>query len=242
MTTENKIDSACEGLQNRFMEFDSLKVELDQFLEGLDNALTNKQADFSHQKHVHQQQTIERKGVNDQLRKQISNLSSKETSKQQQVTDAMRSLKENEEKVVKDNQERNQLQEAVKEVEDEIKKLNQQAAKIHDELRSSNEAFEERMQSHLEVELVYGLFTGLRIEPIDDTQIKLGFFNLDPNNLERNFSVVVDVAGENYQIGETNPPLSREFLENAQLELNRHGRLSRFLKQVWSQFDLLASR
>lgn len=238
---DSRINLVHEGIKKRFVEFDSLKEEMDKFLESIDRTLSNKQADFSHQKHIHQQQTIERKGINERLQKQISDLSLKESSKQQQVTDAMKTLKENEEKVIKDDQERIELQDAVKQVEAEIKRLNQEAIKIQDELKSSNEAFDERMQSHLEVELVYGLFTGMRIEPLDDDEIKLSFFNLDPNDLERNFSVVVNVGGEKYQIGETNPALSREFLENAQLELNQHGRLSRFLKQVWSQFDSLVS-
>lgn len=238
---DNRIQLAREGIQNKLNEYDALKVEMAKFLVIVDKTLSEKQAKFSHEAHIHRQQTIEQKSTNEELRRQLDALSSKESSVQQKANAVMKKLKENEAVVYKDCQETIELREKRSQINAQIEKLNEEKERVQVELESSFDAYDQRMQSHLNLALVYGLFSGLRIEPVNDDQIKLSFFNLDPNNLERNFSVVMNLGGEDYQIEETSPQLPRDFLENAQKELNQHRRLSRFLQQVWSQFDSLVS-
>lgn len=239
---DNRIQLAREGIQNKLNEYDALKVEMAKFLVIVDKTLSEKQAKFSHEAHIHRQQTIEQKSANEELRRQLDALSSKESSVQQKANTVMKKLKENEAVVYKDCQETIELREKRSQINAQIEKLNEEKERVQVELESSFDAYDQRMQSHLNLALVYGLFSGLRIEPVNDDQIKLSFFNLDPNNLERNFSVVMNLGGEDYQIEETSPQLPRDFLENAQKELNQHRRLSRFLQQVWSQFDSLVSQ
>lgn len=238
---DNRIQLAREGIQNKLNEYDALKVEMAKFLVIVDKTLSEKQAKFSHEAHIHRQQTIEQKSANEELRRQLDALSSKESSVQQKANTVMKKLKENEAVVYKDCQETIELREKRSQINAQIEKLNEEKERVQVELESSFDAYDQRMQSHLNLALVYGLFSGLRIEPVNDDQIKLSFFNLDPNNLERNFSIVMNLGGEGYQIEETSPQLPRDFLENAQMELNQHRRLSRFLQQVWSQFDSLVS-
>lgn len=239
---DNRIQLAREGIQNKLNEYDALKVEMAKFLVIVDKTLSEKQAKFSHEAHIHRQQTIEQKSTNEELRRQLDALSSKESSVQQKANAVMKKLKENEAVVYKDCQETIELREKRSQINAQIEKLNEEKERVQVELESSFDAYDQRMQSHLNLALVYGLFSGMRIEPVNDDQIKLSFFNLDPNNLERNFSVVMNLGGEDYQIEETSPQLPRDFLENAQMELNQHRRLSRFLQQVWSQFDSLVSQ
>ncbi|CCG23458.1 hypothetical protein CORT_0D06210 [Candida orthopsilosis Co 90-125] len=239
---DNRIQLAREGIQNKLNEYDALKVEMAKFLVIVDKTLSEKQAKFSQEAHIHRQQTIEQKSTNEELRRQLDALSPKESSVQQKANAVMKKLKENEAVVYKDCQETIELREKRSQINAQIEKLNEEKERVQVELESSFDAYDQRMQSHLNSALVYGLFSGMRIEPVNDDQIKLSFFNLDPNNLERNFSVVMNLGGEDYQIEETSPQLPRDFLENAQKELNQHRRLSRFLQQVWSQFDSLVSQ
>ncbi|KAI5969902.1 SPC25 [Candida margitis] len=230
-----------DGFKRKLTEFDALKVEMDKFLEDIDQKLTNKQAEFSHEAHIHKQITSELKSIDDDSRKKVSSLSAKELSVKQRLDEAMANLEIQGTKVRELEQDKNEFLETKKQLEAEIKRLNELIDRNRDELRSSDDAFEQRLQSCIGEALKYELFSGMRLEPLDNNQIQFIFFNLDPNDPDRKFSVVVDVGGESFLVGETLPQLSREFLDNAQLELNQHQQLARFLKQVWSQFNSLVS-
>ena len=127
---DNRIQLAREGIQNKLNEYDALKVEMAKFLVIVDKTLSEKQAKFSHEAHIHRQQTIEQKSANEELRRQLDALSSKESSVQQKANAVMKKLKENEAVVYKDCQETIELREKRSQINAQIEKLNEEKERV----------------------------------------------------------------------------------------------------------------
>jgi len=78
------------------------------------------------------------------------------------------------------------------------------------------------------------------IEGIADDQILVRFTHIDPSDLDREFSVVIDVSNKTYKV-----PTSTPFLPTLPIlvdELNRTRDLYNFIKQVWEAFDELTKQ
>jgi len=78
------------------------------------------------------------------------------------------------------------------------------------------------------------------IEGIADDQILIRFTHIDPSDLDREFSVVIDVSSRTYKV-----PTSTPFLPTLPIlvdELNRTRDLYNFIKQVWEAFDELTKQ
>jgi len=75
------------------------------------------------------------------------------------------------------------------------------------------------------------------IEGIADDQTLVRFTHIDPSDLDREFSLVIDVSNKTYKV-----PISTPFLPTLPIlvdELNRTRDLYNFIKQVWQAFDEL---
>ena len=91
------------------------------------------------------------------------------------------------------------------------------------------------------------------IEGIAEDQILVRFTHIDPSDLDREFSFVIDVSNKVYKGGECltgshaitdtpSVPTSTPFLPTLPIlvdELNRTRDLYNFIKQVWEAFDEL---
>ncbi|KAF9648531.1 hypothetical protein BDM02DRAFT_2240921 [Thelephora ganbajun] len=78
------------------------------------------------------------------------------------------------------------------------------------------------------------------IEGIADDQILVRFTHIDPSDLDREFSLVIDVSSKTYKV-----PTSTPFLPTLPIlvdELNRTRDLYNFIKQVWEAFDELTKQ
>jgi len=78
------------------------------------------------------------------------------------------------------------------------------------------------------------------IEGIADDQILIRFTHIDPTDLDREFSLVIDVSSKTYKV-----PTSTPFLPTLPIlvdELNRTRDLYNFIKQVWGAFDELTQQ
>jgi kinetochore protein Spc25 len=94
------------------------------------------------------------------------------------------------------------------------------------------------------------------IEGIADDQILVRFTHIDPSDLDREFSVVIDVSSKTYKgrvrridhyavAHVPTVPISTPFLPTLPIlidELNRTRDLYNFFKQVWEAFDELTKQ
>lgn len=78
----------------------------------------------------------------------------------------------------------------------------------------------------------YETYTGLQVEAVANDHLKIKFTNINVNNGDDEVYCHLYVGGEDYKIGKSFPALSAEQTKLIEEDLNRHGEIMLFLKQV----------
>jgi len=239
--SDNRIQIIYEGIKRKINEYDALKADMDKFLVDIDKRLSEKQAQFSQEQHNHKKLSLEIESINGGLRKDLTSLSQERLALQRKIDDSITKLESLQSMVSSMLQEKNRLLQLKEEANAEFERLSVSLERRKEALNSSEDAYEERMMGFLGDAVKMELFSGLRLEPVGENRLQFIFFNLDPNDFDRKFSIIVNVEGVNYSVEETLPLLSLDFVDKALLELNQDQQLASFLRKVENQFKLLIS-
>lgn len=78
----------------------------------------------------------------------------------------------------------------------------------------------------------YEAYMGLQVEAVANDHLKFRFSNINANSVDEEVYCHLYVGGEDYKVGESSPVLSAEQTRSIEADLNQHGEIILFLKQV----------
>jgi len=127
--------------------------------------------------------------------------------------------------------------------------------KLQEKEREENLLHSRAQEVHYKLRACEEMLHGV-IEGIAEDQILVRFTHIDPSDLDREFSLVIDVSNKIYKgmfVGDSaytatdasSVPTSTPFLPTLPIlvdELNRTRDLYNFIKQVWEAFDELTKQ
>lgn len=216
--------------------FDNLKIEMNELAVDLDQQLSDKQSLILQQKQDHKQKVNDLTNQEYKLKLQAKSLKEKENATRDKLNLAMRSLEQQKLKVEDLVKKKQSLVDTKQDLESQIKQLETAIDQGTRELNKSNDNMLLQMNKNL-VELnKYEIYTGLKIEVQSNELMCFKFFNLDPNDYDREFAITLNIGGSTYSIENTSPKLSDETVEQIQGKLNQGRQLSKFLKEVRTLF------
>ena len=130
-------------------------------------------------------------------------------------------------------------QELIHDKEELVSRIEQLNSSIHErksELDQSNDNILLQLSKNSTELAKYEAYTGLRINAKSPENMSFKFFNLDPNDYDREFVVDLDISGNNYEITSTEPRLNDDKVSELQSTLNESKQLGKFLKDIRNEF------
>lgn len=80
----------------------------------------------------------------------------------------------------------------------------------------------------------YEAYMGLKVEAVANDHLKFRFSNINANSVDEEVYCQLYVGGIDYKVGESSPALSAEQTRSIEADLNQHGEIILFLKQIRS--------
>lgn len=131
------------------------------------------------------------------------------------------------------------LSEERKSLEKSVAELQEKANKRREELSKLRLNQEKQAEINLPEILVYENLLGFKIEGLKDDILKLVFKNIDSNDPQRQFFLVLNVSEHLYKIEETTPVLSESEQSSLLEEFNSSRDFTKFLKNTRASFKKL---
>ncbi|CAK9437299.1 uncharacterized protein LODBEIA_P16770 [Lodderomyces beijingensis] len=260
---------AYDKFQTQLQNFETLKLEMEEFLSDLDHKLTAKQQLVTKQEQDYKTQVFELSNLQKDLKSQLSSLTSKGVSMSRRQTEEMANLSSLKTKIESLVNEQMQLLKTKAKVDDSVHQLQDQIAQSKLELDQSNDALKDQMRNNgLELSKCE-LYSGLIFTPVDASRIQFIFTCVDPEDWYREFRVVLNVLtpeeGEEQEkkedgkekdaesreegsawttqikVEQCEPELPQDFIDLELENLHKNGHWGRFLKAVRGKFTEIAA-
>lgn len=144
----------------------------------------------------------------------------------------LQSLSSKQEKVHALAEQSQALQEMKKDLQKEIEEARidlERLERSYSEVRK-NMSFQSRKD--FEELTKYEAYMGLKVEAVANDHLMFKFSNINSNSVDEEVYCHLHVGGEEYKVGELFPALSAEQTRSIEADLNEHGEIILFLKQV----------
>ncbi|CAI5755842.1 unnamed protein product [Candida verbasci] len=229
-----------ERLQENIKLFEKLKIDMIDFQSDIDTKLNKKQQEtqstiYKYQQEVNQIQlekqnrtnqvnelTEKRDALKSKLREKLSKLETQKLQCDELITKKHELIKT-----------KNQIEIEIQQVTEEIR------VKDDEFLKSSQQMYQQMDQNEQELDKVQ-TYMGARIQVINDDSFAFIFKNLEIENLDNEYEVVIKV-GDSYNIESTDPELNKNDIKKVENDLNSHLQLIKALKEIRTLFKKLAT-
>lgn len=124
------------------------------------------------------------------------------------------------------------IKETKAELQSEIDEMKFDIERLERSFNEKQESMSIQNKNDFEELSRYEAYTGLKVEAVANDHLRFRFFNINPNNAIDEVYCHLYVGGEDYKVGESHPPLSAEQTLQIEADLNRHGEIMLFLKQI----------
>ncbi|KAI5957112.1 SPC25 [Candida jiufengensis] len=234
--SQSKIDQVFGSFQKQTNEFETLKLTMEEFVNDIDLKLSNKQSIYLNQQQQHKQQIQELNQITKNLQSEIRKLDEKESQTTIKLNEALHNLESSNLKIEELQSQKQNLINKKTQQETLITSLKQQIIQGQSQLTKTTKDFEHQFQLNLIELSKYELYTGLKIKPKSINEILFSFFNLNPENNENEYSILLGIDDDLYKVLKTEPSLPNDKVDELCDELNKHQRLIRFLKGIRNLF------
>lgn len=229
-------ERAFERFNNEITAYESLIPQMNEMALDVVQEFSHKQS-LIHQ-HAEENKLKLNELINQEikLKEELNLLKEKEKDTRTRLEERMQSL-EQQKQVFEDLAKKKQ--ELIHDKEELVSRIEQLNSSIHErksELDQSNDNILLQLSKNSTELAKYEAYTGLRINAKSPENTSFKFFNLDPNDYDREFVVDLDISGNNYEITSTEPRLNDDKVSELQSTLNESKQLGKFLKDIRNEF------
>ncbi|KAL6454598.1 SPC25 Probable kinetochore protein SPC25 [Candida maltosa Xu316] len=198
--------------------------------------LSKKEVLLRQQEQEHKQEVENLNNQKVQLDDRLDSLKQNKEVTKTKLNEALSSLSQQKSNINELVDRKDELNKIGSELESDIAKLNKAISEGMQELTKSNDNMSSQIDQTLPELQKYEKYTGLKISAITSQLICFIFFNLDPNNYDREFKIELDLSGSEIKVEKSDPELSEDKVKVLTDEFNKTKNLGRFLKEIRNLF------
>lgn len=229
-------DRAYERFKNEVTAYEALIPQMNEMSLDVEQEFSHKQSLI--QQHAEDNKLKLNELINQEikLKEELDLLKEKEKETRARLEQRMESLEQQKHVFQELANKKQELVQDKEQLESRIEQLNLSIKERKLKLDKSNDNIMIQLSKN-SVELAkYEAYTGLRINPKSPESMSFKFFNLDPNDYDREFIVDLDISGTNYEITNTEPHLEDDKVKELETMLNESKQLGKFLKNIRNEF------
>lgn len=217
-------------------EFFELQKELERFNQKINGVITDKRKQIINDKQQHHLRINELKSNESKLNQQIQSLIDRRQQLQSTITHNIEELQQQQLKLQELNDKQQSLNVQKQHLDEEIEQLASKIAKYHQDIKTStNNLQAQTSKDDIEV-TKFERYLGLKIDVIKSDCIRFIFINIDPNNIDKEFWVEIDLSDNDFKISNTFPELDSAELSKIMTEFNNSQEFAKFLKLIRNLF------
>lgn len=214
-------------------EFNLLKNDLESFSNAFKAMVTNKKHQIIDDKTNFNIKLNDLKSEQVKLSSQINQMKNQKIQVLEQIEQNFNNLDTRKSQIDQLRIEEQNLIEKKAKLDAELNDINNQINQLNDKIQNLVENLDNQVvQDDIEI-VKYEKYLGLNIEVLHEKKIRFKFHNLDPNNIDKQFWIDLNI-GDEFTISDTFPALSESELKAVIDELNREQKFGKFLKQIRS--------
>lgn len=222
--------------QTLLEEFDLLRVQMRDFQSKLEHKLNAKRVRLMADSQDFELRISELRAQENRLLDQISLLRTKEEKTKENLDRSVHVLESQKEKVDELQSKQAELAAVKEDLQGQVTTLTAQIRSSHEEFDAIQKSLAAQVKRDYPELLKFESYLGLRIIAVSLDLIRFVFTNIDVNDLEREFSIELDVSQDEYRVGTSQPDIGKDASDRLQTEFNQHGELVRFLKSARNIF------
>lgn len=218
--------------RRNFDEFSKIKDDMQKVSVQFEDFLSSKSMALHKAKQQHN--ALIRELAQQKKKLQDEKNSIKAANEQNENTKAgnLQALKHKQQKVDELLEELLDLRESKMDIQTEIDEVKFDIERLERSFNEVQENMSIQNKNDLEELSRYEAYTGLKVEAVANDHLRFRFSNINPNDANEEVYCHLYVGGEDYKVGESHPPLSAEQTLQIEADLNRHGEIMLFLKQI----------
>lgn len=244
---ESKLVVGLEVIGNTLLDIMSdvrtfdpeVEQRLSQLSDKFNNFITRQKTEIIKSKEDYTNRLTQLKNEHKEILKALQNLAQRETE--------LRKITEREVQDSNVSQERlNELKMKEKTLGEERLKLEQSVMNLQEKVNKRKEELntlklnqEKQAEINLPETMIYEQLLGFKIEGMKDDVLKFVFKNIDSNDPEKLFIIILDVSEHLYKVNETNPSIPNIELNEILNNFNESRDLTKFLKNIRIAFKKL---
>lgn len=217
-------------------EFFELQKDLERFNQKINGVITEKRKQIINDKQQHHLRINELKSNESKLNQQIQSLLERRQQVEQTVTHNVQDLEQQQAKLLELNAKQQELQAQTRQLEQEIDQVNSQIDKYNKDIEVSTSNLQAQNSKDDQEVLKFERYLGLKIEVIKYDLIRFIFINIDPNNIDKEFWVEIDLGNSDFNISNTSPTLEETEVSEILAEFNEKQEFGKFLKLMRTLF------
>lgn len=215
-----------------FEDFDDLKAQIDAFSAHFDRFILEKKTSVHNSKQRHINRINELQRNIQKLRDDIATHRIQRDKMAETIAATLLDLQAKQVKVDGLSAQLESLQQTQRVLDREIADMRADVLKLQAALDYAKSDLNLQTERDNEELTKFEMYLGLRIVAVDVDLLKFKFMNVDANDIDREVSCELYVGDDEYKLGRTVPVLPAEQTASAIAELNRHGEILRFLKEM----------
>lgn len=217
-------------------EFFELQKDLERFNQKINGVITEKRKQIINDKQQHHLRINELKSNESKLNQQIQSLLERRQQVEQTVTHNVQDLEQQQAKLLELNAKQQELQAQTRQLEQEIDQVNSQIDKYNKDIEVFTSNLQAQNSKDDQEVLKFERYLGLKIEVIKYDLIRFIFINIDPNNIDKEFWVEIDLGNSDFNISNTSPTLEETEVSEILAEFNEKQEFGKFLKLMRTLF------
>ncbi|RCK62245.1 putative kinetochore protein SPC25 [Candida viswanathii] len=229
-------DRAYERFKHEVDSYEALIPEMNEMTLNAGHEFSRKQSLIQQQAEDNKLKLNELINQEVKLKEELQLLKEREKETRHRLEEKLLSLEQQKQVFESLASKKQELANVKDELESRILQLSASIKENMQLLNRSSDYIMVQIEKSLKELAKYEAYMGLRIKVEDPTTMSFRFFNLDPNDYDREFALDLDISGNEYKIANTSPRMADQAVVKLERELNESKQLARFLKQARNVF------
>jgi len=216
-----------------------VEQRLSQLSDKFNNFITRQKTEIIKSKEDYTNRLTQLKNEHKEILKALQNLAQRETELRKITEREVQDSNVSQERLNELKMKEKTLGEERLKLEESVMNLQEKVNKRKEELNTLKLNQEKQAEINLPETMIYEQLLGFKIEGMKDDVLKFVFKNIDSNDPEKLFIIILDVSEHLYKVNETNPSIPNIELNEILNNFNESRDLTKFLKNIRIAFKKL---
>lgn len=213
-------------------EFGHVRKEMEDFSSRFHSLILDRKSSMQSKKQQYMSQikTLETRRL--KLQDEIESIKIKKGKTSAVINSSLADLRNKQNKVEALSQQLKVLQDDKLLLRQENDTLKEQVRVLQTSLTHTQNDLEAQLRKDEEELTKFEAYLGLKIEAIEENVLNFRFFNVDANNIDSEVTCELNFGGDSFILGATSPKLRPDEVASLTRDLNTHGEIVVFLRQI----------